>query len=101
MSHSMKLWERVIEARLRDIVPICAQQFGFMSRKSTTDAIFALRVLMEKYREGKKSCTVCVDLEKAYDRVLREELWYCMRKSGVTEKYVRLVQDMYGNSVLR
>ena len=52
MSHSMKLWERVIEARLRDIVPICAQQFGFMPRKSTTDATFAFRVLMEKYREG-------------------------------------------------
>ncbi|KAK3521007.1 hypothetical protein QTP86_015761, partial [Hemibagrus guttatus] len=27
-------------------------------------------------------------LEKAYDRVPREELWYCMRKSGVAEKYV-------------
>ncbi|KAK3528155.1 hypothetical protein QTP86_023879 [Hemibagrus guttatus] len=33
------------------------------------------------------------DLEKAYDRVPREELWYCMRKSGVAEKYVRVVQD--------
>ncbi|KAK3506939.1 hypothetical protein QTP70_031210 [Hemibagrus guttatus] len=37
-------------------------------------------------------------LEKAYDRVPREELWYCMRKSGVTEKYVRVVQDMYERS---
>ncbi|KAF3708357.1 Retrovirus-related Pol polyprotein from type-2 retrotransposable element R2DM [Channa argus] len=27
--------------------------------------------------------------------VLREELWYCMRTSGVAEKYVRVVQDMY------
>ncbi|KAK3566088.1 hypothetical protein QTP86_025536 [Hemibagrus guttatus] len=35
------------------------------------------------------------DLEKVYDRVPREELWYCMRKSGVAEKYVREVQDMY------
>ena len=42
---------------------------------------------------------VFIDLEKAHDRVPREELWYCMRKSGVAEKYVRLVQDMYGNSV--
>ncbi|KAK2899617.1 hypothetical protein Q8A73_012746 [Channa argus] len=33
--------------------------------------------------------------EKAYDRVPREELWYCMRTSGVAEKYVRVVQDMY------
>ncbi|KAK3520256.1 hypothetical protein QTP70_019682, partial [Hemibagrus guttatus] len=38
------------------------------------------------------------DLEKAYDRVPREELWYCMRKSGVAEKYVRVVQDMYESS---
>ncbi|TKS65508.1 Zinc finger protein 182 [Collichthys lucidus] len=35
------------------------------------------------------------DLEKACDRVPREELCYCMRKSGVTEKYVGAVQDMY------
>ncbi|KAK3556567.1 hypothetical protein QTP70_010634 [Hemibagrus guttatus] len=35
------------------------------------------------------------DLEKAYHRVPREELWYCMRKSEVAEKYVRVVQDMY------
>ncbi|KAK3514994.1 hypothetical protein QTP70_003257 [Hemibagrus guttatus] len=38
------------------------------------------------------------DLEKTYDRVPREELWYCMRKSGVAEKYVRVVQDMYERS---
>ncbi|KAK3506867.1 hypothetical protein QTP70_030604 [Hemibagrus guttatus] len=59
-------------------------------------------------REGEKdlysigmvrgSCTVFVDFEKAYDRVPREELWYCMRKSGVAETYVRVVQDMYERS---
>ena len=37
-------------------------------------------------------------LEKAYDKVPREELEYCMRKSGIQEKYVRLVQDMYEES---
>ncbi|KAK3549961.1 hypothetical protein QTP86_016841, partial [Hemibagrus guttatus] len=99
MSHTMKLWERVVEARLRKVVEICEQQYGFMPRKSTTDAIFALRILMEKYRDGQRELhCVCVDLEKAYDRVPREELWYCMRKSGVAEKYVRVVQDMYERS---
>ncbi|KAK3528659.1 hypothetical protein QTP70_007205 [Hemibagrus guttatus] len=95
----MKVWERVVEARLRKVVEICEQQYGFMPRKSTTDAIFALRILMEKYRDGQKELhCVFVDLEKAYDRVPREELWYCMRNSGVAEKYVRVVQDMYERS---
>ncbi|KAK3505887.1 hypothetical protein QTP70_019274, partial [Hemibagrus guttatus] len=95
----MKLWERVVEARLRKVVEICEQQYGFMPRKSTTDAIFALRILMEKYRDGQRELhCVFVDLEKVYDRVPREELWYCMRKSGVAEKYVRVVQDMYERS---
>ncbi|KAK3506656.1 hypothetical protein QTP70_012932 [Hemibagrus guttatus] len=54
---------------------------------------------MEKFRYGQRELhCVFVDLEKAYDRVSREELWYCMRKSGVAEKYVRVVQDMYERS---
>ena len=41
---------------------------------------------------------VFMDLEKAFDRVPREELWYYIKKSGMMEKYVRLVQDMYEGS---
>ena len=69
----MKLWERVVEARLRREVTFSEQQYGFMPRKSTTDAMFALRVLMEKYREGEKALEcVFVNLEKAYDKIQRE-----------------------------
>ena len=39
-----------------------------------------------------------MDLAKAYDQVLREEVWECLRLSGVAEGYVRIIQDMYQDS---
>lgn len=52
MSHA--IWEIVVEVRLRREVTISGQQYGFMLRKSTTDVMFALRVLMEKYKADQK-----------------------------------------------
>uniref|UniRef100_A0A7N8WTY3 Forkhead box P4 n=1 Tax=Mastacembelus armatus TaxID=205130 RepID=A0A7N8WTY3_9TELE len=66
------------------------------SNGSCSPTLSPQQMLMEKYREGQKELhCVFVDLEKAYDRVPREDLWFCMKKSGVAEKYVQVVQDMY------
>ena len=54
MSHTMKLWERVIEHRLRAITRVSMNQFGFMPGRSTTEAIFLIRQVMKRYREKKK-----------------------------------------------
>ena len=96
MSHTMKIWERIIDRRLREETTIGDEQFGFMPGRGTTDAIFAVRQLMEKHREKQKELhMVFIDLEKAYDRVPRQEVWRCMREKGVPEKYVTIVQNMY------
>ena len=38
---------------------------------------------------------VLVDLEKAFDRVPRDVIWWAMRKLGIDEWLVHLVQSMY------
>ena len=71
MSHTMKLWERVIERRLRVETTVSENQFGFMLGRSTMEAIYLLRTLIEKYREKKKNLhMVFIDLEKVYVKCL-------------------------------
>jgi hypothetical protein len=54
MSHTMKLWERIIEHRVRGMVHITMNQFGFMPGRSTMEAILLIRQAMERYKEQKK-----------------------------------------------
>ena len=60
------------------------------------DAIFIVRQLQEKRLEGnQKLFCAFIDLEKAYDRIPREVVFWCLRKRRVPEKLVRLVEMMY------
>ena len=61
---------------MRECTDIHGSQFGFMPGRSTTDAIFILKQTIEQYRDGQKDiCVTFINLEKAYDRVPREEIW--------------------------
>ena len=96
MSHTMKLADRLIEARLRDVTEIANNQCGFRPGKLTTEPIFILRMMQEKYRDLH---LVFVDLEKACDRVPRELIWWSLRKKNVPEGYIKVIQDMYKDSL--
>ena len=86
ISHTMKIWESIIDRRLGEETSIGEEQFGSMP-----DAIFAARQVIEKHREMQKELNlVFINLEKACDRVPRQEVWRCLREQGVPEKYVRL-----------
>ena len=96
MSHTMKLWETIVEAKIRKEVMIAEQQFGIMPGRSTTDTVFCIRMLLEKWTEGQKAVHCAfIDLEKAYDRIRREELWKCLRLAETSGCYIKIIKDMY------
>ena len=45
----MKVLERIVDSRIRQLVSIDDSQFGFVPGRGTTDAIFVVRQLQEKY----------------------------------------------------
>ena len=96
---AMKILERIVDGLIRHVVSIDDSQFGFVPGRGTTDAIFVVRQLQEKYLAvNKRLYMAFVDLEKAFDRVPRKVIWWALRKLGVEEWIVRLVQGMYANA---
>ena len=67
-----------------------------MPGRSTTDVIFCLRMLLEKWTEEQKAVHCAfIDLEKSYDRAPRGELWECLRLAETSECDIRIIKDMY------
>ena len=96
---AMKILERIVDGLIRQVVSIDDSQFGFVPGRGTTDAIFVVRQLQEKYLAvNKRLYMAFVDLEKAFDCVPRKVIWWALRKLGVEEWIVRLVQGMYANA---
>ena len=86
----MKILDIVIEGRVKKIVKIDSMQFGFMAERSMTDAVFIVRQLQKK-----DLWMAFVDLEKAFDRVPREVVWWALRYLDVDEWIVSVMKAMY------
>ena len=95
----MKVLERIVDSLIRQVMSTDYSQFGFVPSRGTTDAIFVIRQLQEKYLAANKRLYMAfVDLEKAFDRVPQKVIWWALSKLGVDEWIVRLVQGMYSNA---
>ena len=81
---------------------------GFRKGKGTRDAIFQLRMLMERVTQlnreketqdgkfEKKKLYLCfVDYQKAFDRVKHDKLVEVMEKAGIPELERRLIINLY------
>ena len=94
--HAMKIVERVLARRIRELVIIDSMQFGFMPGRVTTDALFVVRRMQEEYRNKKKKLYMYfVGIKKAFYKVPRKVRRWAMGEKGLTEATVRVIMSLY------
>ena len=98
ISSIMKLFERVIEQRLRshleDIGFINKHQSGSRRPKSTDDHLFRLsQSIMESFNRGEHVVAAFLDVEKAFDNVWHNGLRYKIFQLGLPTKMTRWLSD--------
>ena len=72
---------------------IAQEQAGFQMGRSTTEQIFNLRVLMEKYQQHQQDLyRVFIDFKEAFDRVLHAALWTTMHKYSIGANLITIIK---------
>ena len=95
ISHSSKVMLKVILNRLKPQAEeiIAEEKAGFRAGRSTTEQIFNLRILCEKYLQHQQNLYHV--FKKAFDRVWHAALWATMRKYNISANLVRTIEQLY------
>jgi hypothetical protein len=77
-------------------------QIGFSKKARTSDHIFVLKTLIDKYinRKGGKLFVCFIDIRKAFDTVIHAGIRYKLIKYGISGKLYSIIKDMYRKSEL-
>jgi hypothetical protein len=104
INHVTKAFTKIIHRRIYDKCEsnIDRSQFGFRKALGTREAIFALQVLIQRCRDVDKDVYLCfVDFRKAFDNVNHEQLIDILRKTGIDDKDIRIVANLYWGQTAR
>ena len=102
ISHSSKVMLKVILNRLKPKAEetIAEEQAGLRAGRSTTEQIFNLRILCEKYLQHQQNLYhVFIDLRKAFDRIWHATLWATLRKYNISANLVRTTEQLYDKAI--
>ena len=103
ISSIMKLFERVIEQRLRSTNRfIKTFQSGFRRAKSTDDYLFKLsQSIVESFNRGEHVIAAFLDVEKAFDNVWHNGLRYKIFQLDLPTKMKRWPSDFLVGRVIQ
>ena len=78
---------------------IAEEQSGFRAGRSTTEQIFNLRMLCEKYLQHQQDLYhVFIDFKKAFDRVWYAALWATMKKYNISTNLIQVIKNLYNKA---
>ena len=98
MSHTMKLWESY-RASLESSNVGLYEPIWFHARKVNHGSHFLNKTSYGAVQGEEGPTHVFIDLEKAYDKLSRNVMWWALDKHKVPTKYIELIKDMYNNVV--
>lgn len=97
-----KIFSAVLNSRLVNLISTKynAGQFGFRENHRTSDSIFVIKSLINKYlHKNKKKIYVCfVDLKKAFDSLWRNGLLYKLIKVGIGKNMYEIIKSQFVNT---
>ena len=80
---------------------IAEEQAGFQAERSTTEQIFNLQILCERYLQHQQDlCHVLLDFKKAFDRVWHAALWATMKKYNISTNLIQVIKNLYNLSLI-
>ena len=78
---------------------IAEEQAGFRAGRSTTEQIFNLRILCEKYLQLQHDLYhIFIDFKKAFDRVWHAALWVTMKKYNISTNFIQVIKNLYNKA---
>ena len=78
---------------------IAEEQAGFRPGRSTTEQIFNLRILCEKYNQHQQDLYhVFIDFKEAFDRVWHEALWATMKIFNINSNIIKVIESLYNKA---
>jgi hypothetical protein len=96
-----KIYTKIIANRLRVVAPnlIHYDQAGFMPNRSIYDQTKIVE-LMIKWCEntGNQGMIVCLDQEKAYDRIDLNYLWQALSAYGFPGPFINRIKNLYSKA---
>ena len=93
ISYPSKVMLKIIPNRLKPQAEkiIAEEQAGFRAERSTTEQIFNLRIICEKYLQQQQDLYhVFIDFKKAFDRVRLAALWATMKKYNISTNCIQV-----------